>query len=89
MDEDKKQSFTEKISSSFLRGLLVIVPPVITIFVLKWLTTPKRRPAQVKRYGLSCVFSLSCLIFLPSRSHATPSRDNMNMTPAPTIAVIK
>lgn len=38
MNEDKKpQSFTEKITSSFLRGLLVIMPPVITIFVLKWL----------------------------------------------------
>ena len=37
MNEDKKQSFTEKITSNFLRGLLVIMPPVITIFVLKWL----------------------------------------------------
>lgn len=38
MDEDKKsESFKEKISSSFLKGLLVIVPPAITIFVVVWL----------------------------------------------------
>lgn len=38
MDEDKKsESFKEKISSSFLKGLLVIVPPAITVFVVVWL----------------------------------------------------
>lgn len=36
MDEEKK-SFTEKLSSAFFRGLLVVVPPAITIFVLVWL----------------------------------------------------
>lgn len=36
MDEEKK-TFTEKISSAFFRGLLVVVPPAITIFVLVWL----------------------------------------------------
>ncbi len=38
MDEDNKsKSLKEKISSSFLRGLLVIVPPAITVFVIMWL----------------------------------------------------
>ena len=37
MNEDKPQSFKEKVSSSFLRGLLVVVPPAITIAVLVWL----------------------------------------------------
>ena len=38
MDEDKKlKSFKEKISGSFLKGLLVIVPPAITVFVVVWL----------------------------------------------------
>ncbi len=36
MDEEKK-IFTEKISSAFFRGLLVAVPPAITIFVVIWL----------------------------------------------------
>ena len=36
MDEDKK-TFTEKLSSAFFRGLLVVVPPAITIFVVMWL----------------------------------------------------
>ncbi len=38
MDEDKKRkSFMEQISSSFFRGLLIIVPPAITIFIVVWL----------------------------------------------------
>lgn len=38
MDEDKKpKSFKEQISSSFLKGLLIVVPPAITIFLVKWL----------------------------------------------------
>ena len=38
MDEDKKsKSFMEQISSSFFRGLLIIVPPAITIFIVVWL----------------------------------------------------
>ena len=37
MEDNKPKSFSEKVSSSFLRGLLVVVPPAITIFVLVWL----------------------------------------------------
>ena len=36
-DDSKSKSFKEQISSSFLRGLLVIVPPAITVAVLVWL----------------------------------------------------
>lgn len=35
--DDKPKSLKEQISSSFLRGLLVVVPPAITIAVLLWL----------------------------------------------------
>ncbi|MBR2519925.1 MAG: DUF502 domain-containing protein [Selenomonadaceae bacterium] len=39
MDEnkDKPKSFTEQISSSFFKGLLIVVPPAITIFLVVWL----------------------------------------------------
>ena len=39
MDEDKNKpkSFTEQVSSSFFRGLLVVVPPAITVMVVMWL----------------------------------------------------
>lgn len=36
-EENKPQSFKEKITSSFLRGLLVVVPPAITVVVVVWL----------------------------------------------------
>ena len=36
-DKDKPKSFTEQISSSFFRGLLIVVPPAITAFVVVWL----------------------------------------------------
>ncbi len=38
MDKDKKpKSFKEQISSSFFKGLLIVVPPAITIFLVTWL----------------------------------------------------
>lgn len=37
MEDNKPKSFSEKISGAFLRGLLVVVPPAITVFVLVWL----------------------------------------------------
>ncbi|MBR0102862.1 MAG: DUF502 domain-containing protein [Selenomonadaceae bacterium] len=62
MDEDKKpKSFTEQISSSFFKGLLIIVPPAITIFVLKWLfeltegSIGKILPAKIPGAGLAIV----------------------------------
>lgn len=35
--EEKPKSLKEQLSSSFLRGLLVVVPPAITIVVVMWL----------------------------------------------------
>ena len=62
MDEDKKQkSFTEQISSSFFKGLLIVVPPVITVFVVTWLfeltesTIGKYLPAKIPGAGLVIV----------------------------------
>ena len=59
MSDDKKpKTFTERISSSFLRGLLVIVPPAITVFVLVWLFELSERmiakisPAHIPGTGL-------------------------------------
>jgi len=65
MDEDKKKpkSFTEQISSSFLKGLLIVVPPAITIFVVKWLfeftedSIGKFLPAQIPGAGLLIVLA--------------------------------
>ena len=36
-DKNKPKSFTEQISSSFFKGLLIVVPPAITVFVVVWL----------------------------------------------------
>lgn len=37
INEEKSKSLKEKISGSFFRGLLIVVPPVITVFVVTWL----------------------------------------------------
>ena len=37
IDENKKKSFVSKISEDFLDGLIVLMPPVITIFVVMWI----------------------------------------------------
>ena len=36
-DKNKPKSFTEQISSSFFKGLLIVAPPAITVFVVTWL----------------------------------------------------
>ena len=62
MDEDNKpKSFTEQISSSFFKGLLIVVPPAITVFVVTWLfeltesTIGKYLPAKIPGAGLAIV----------------------------------
>lgn len=37
INEEKSKSLKEKITSSFFRGLLIVVPPAITIAVMMWL----------------------------------------------------
>lgn len=62
MDEDKKpKSFTEQVSSSFFRGLLIVVPPAITVFVVMWLfnltenSIGKILPVKIPGIGLLIV----------------------------------
>ncbi|MBR3498914.1 MAG: DUF502 domain-containing protein [Selenomonadaceae bacterium] len=62
MDKDNKpKSFTEQISSSFFKGLLIVVPPAITVFVVTWLfeltesTIGKYLPAKIPGAGLAIV----------------------------------
>lgn len=62
MNDDKKpKSFTEQVSSSFLRGLLVVVPPAITVAVVMWLfnltesSIGKILPVQIPGMGLVIV----------------------------------
>ena len=64
MAEDKKpKSFKEQVSSSFLKGLLIVVPPAITILVVKWLfeftedSIGKFLPAQIPGAGLLIVLA--------------------------------
>ena len=58
MEDDTKKSFKDKASSAFLRGLLVIVPPAITVFVLVWLFDLSERmiskvmPSHIPGIGL-------------------------------------
>jgi len=58
MEDDTKQTFKDKASSAFLRGLLVIVPPAITVFVLVWLFELSERmiskvmPSHIPGIGL-------------------------------------
>ena len=58
MEDDTKKSFKDKASSAFLRGLLVIVPPAITVFVLVWLFELSERmiskvmPSHIPGVGL-------------------------------------
>ena len=37
IDENKKKSLASKISEDFLDGLIVLMPPVITVFVVLWI----------------------------------------------------
>ena len=62
-DKDKAKSFTEQVSSSFLRGLLVVVPPAITILVITWLfeltesSIGKFLPVKIPGMGLAIVLA--------------------------------
>ena len=37
IDENKKKSLASKISEDFLDGLIILIPPAITIFVVAWI----------------------------------------------------
>ncbi len=75
MSDDKKpKSFTEQVSSSFFRGLLIVVPPAITIFVVHWLfeltesSIGKFLPAQIPGFGLVIVLVLIWIVGVLSRN---------------------
>ena len=63
MEDEKPKSFKEQVSSSFLRGLLVIVPPAITVFVVVWLFNltegimSKITPSHIPGTGLLIVLA--------------------------------
>ena len=56
--DNQPKTFTERVSSSFLSGLLIVVPPLITVFVLMWLfdltesSIGKILPVKVPGVGL-------------------------------------
>lgn len=60
-DDNNSKSFKEQISSSFLRGLLVVVPPAITVAVVVWLFDLTERmisqvlPSHIPGMGLVIV----------------------------------
>lgn len=37
INEEKSKSLKEKITGSFFKGLLIVIPPAITVFVVTWL----------------------------------------------------
>ncbi|MBE8954418.1 MAG: DUF502 domain-containing protein [Quinella sp. 2Q5] len=59
--DNKPATFTERVSSSFLRGLLIVVPPAITVAVVTWLfdltesSIGKILPVKVPGVGLLIV----------------------------------
>ena len=59
--DNKPPTFTERVSSSFLRGLLIVVPPAITVAVVTWLfdltesSIGKILPVKVPGVGLLIV----------------------------------
>ncbi len=63
MEDEKPKSFKEQVSSSFLRGLLVIVPPAITVAVVVWLFNltegimSKITPSHIPGTGLLIVLA--------------------------------
>lgn len=65
INESKHKSLTEQISSSFFKGLLIVVPPAITVFVVTWLfeltenSIGKILPAKIPGVGL--VIVLVCI----------------------------
>lgn len=67
-DNDKPQSFKERVSSSFLRGLLIVVPPAITVFVMFWLieltesSIGKFLPVQIPGVSLLIVVAVIWII---------------------------
>ena len=71
IDENKKKSLAARISEDFLDGLIVLMPPAITIFVVVWIleitesTVGKFIPVQFPGIGLiTIIFTIWLVGFL-------------------------
>ena len=71
IDENKKKSLASKISEDFLDGLIVLMPPVITVFVVMWIlnltesTVGKYIPINFPGIGLiTIIFTIWLVGFL-------------------------
>ena len=77
LDENKKKSLASKISEDFLDGLIVLMPPVITVFVVMWIldltesTVGQYIPVQFPGIGLiTIIFTIWLVGFLTGNSLA-------------------
>ena len=71
IDENKKKSLASRISEDFLDGLIVLIPPAITIFVVVWIleitesTVGKFIPIKFPGIGLiTIIFTIWLVGFL-------------------------
>jgi len=71
LNENKKKSLASKISEDFLDGLIVLMPPVITVFVVMWIlnltesTVGKYIPINFPGIGLiTIIFTIWLVGFL-------------------------
>ena len=71
INETKKKSLASRISEDFLDGLIVLMPPVITIFVVMWIlnltesTVGKLIPVQFPGIGLiTIIFTIWLVGFI-------------------------
>ena len=77
LDENKKKSIASKISEDFLDGLIVLMPPVITVFVVMWIldltesTVGQYIPVNFPGIGLiTIIFTIWLVGFLTGNSLA-------------------
>ena len=77
LNENKKKSLASKITEDFLDGVIVLMPPVITIFVVMWIldltesTVGKYIPINFPGIGLiTIIFTIWLVGFLTGNSLA-------------------
>ena len=77
LNENKKKSLASKISEDFLDGVIVLMPPVITVFVVMWIldltesTVGKYIPINFPGIGLiTIIFTIWLVGFLTGNSLA-------------------
>ncbi|MCR5833190.1 MAG: DUF502 domain-containing protein [Selenomonadaceae bacterium] len=71
-DKNKPESFTEKLSGNFFKGLLIVLPPAITVILITWLVDLTEKyigqflPINIPGVGLLIVIVLIWFIGLIS-----------------------